>query len=57
MKTYNVTIRATVTKTIRVENAESEQQAIEQAHRLFTTLCDGADEDYNETLMDVEELT
>lgn len=54
MKTYDVTIRATVTKTIRVTE-ESDTLAIDTAHSLFTTECDG-DEHYEETTLDVTEV-
>ena len=54
MKTYNITISATVTKIITV-SAETRQDAVEQAHEEFTVVCDG-DEDYNEETLNVEEL-
>jgi len=54
MKTYDVTIRATVTKTIRVTE-DNEGIAIAMAHSLFTTECDG-DEYYEETTLDVTEV-
>lgn len=44
---YNVTIRATVTKTLTVV-AASLDEAIEVAHCEFTTACDGEEEDYTE---------
>jgi len=52
MKTYLVTIRAVVTKTLHVM-ADSEQEAVETAHSEFTTECDG-DEDYQEDTLRVE---
>lgn len=55
MPTYDVTITATVTKTIRVE-AENEEEAIEQAHESFTTVCDGPDERYEENTDSVVEV-
>ena len=55
MKTYAITIRATVTKTITVE-ADNEDDAMEQAHELFSVLCDDIDEDYNEEVIDFEEI-
>lgn len=54
MKTYDVTIRATVTKTIRVE-AEDKTEATIQAHEQFTTGCDG-DENYEQNTLDIEEV-
>lgn len=54
MKTYDVTIRATVTKTIRVTE-ESKGSAIGKAHSLFTTEYD-SDEHYEETTLDVTEV-
>jgi hypothetical protein len=55
MPTYDVTITARVTKTIRVE-ADTEQEAIEQAHESFTTVCDGPDEKYEEDTDSVVEV-
>jgi hypothetical protein len=55
MKTYDVTIRATVTKTIRVQ-AESKEDAYCEAHEEFTTECDG-EEYYEEETMNVDEVT
>lgn len=54
MKHYNVTIRATVTKTLSIV-AENEEEAVEMAHQEFSTECDG-DEVYTEDTLDVEEL-
>lgn len=55
LKTYDVTIRATVTKTLRVED-EDEEMAIQQAHASFSVLCDDIDEDYKEDCLNVEEV-
>lgn len=55
MKTYEVTIRATVTKTLTVE-ADSADEAVDQAHAEFTTVCDGGDEDYSEDILNVTEI-
>lgn len=52
MPTYDVTIRATVTKTIRVE-ADTEHEASDLAHGAFTTDCDGSGERYEEQCLDV----
>lgn len=55
MKTYNVTIRATVTKTLQVE-AESEDAAAEAAHQEFTVTNDGdEDECYEQDTVRIEE--
>lgn len=55
MKTYDVTIQATVTKTIRVK-AKNIDDAYVTAHDEFTTECDG-DERYDEQTLDVHEVT
>lgn len=44
---WEVTIRATVTKTYTV-TANNEQDAIEQAHQVFSVLNDDIPEDYNQ---------
>lgn len=54
VKTFNVTIRAVITKTERVE-AATKEQAIELAHEQFSVLCDG-EEDYDEQTLDCEEV-
>ena len=54
MKTYNVTIRATITKTYRVE-AENVDKATEVAHEIFSVLNDDTDENYEQDLLDVEQ--
>ena len=46
MKQFDVTIRAVITKTLRVE-AEDGDAACEAAHQAFTVECDG-DEDYQQ---------
>ena len=55
MKTYAITIRATVTKTITVE-ADNEDDAMEQANELFSVLCDDIEEDYHEEVIGFEEV-
>jgi hypothetical protein len=55
MKQYQVTIRATVTKTYTVE-AENADKAIETGHEIFSVLEDGADEDYDQDVLSVEEM-
>lgn len=54
MNQFDVTIRATVTKTIRVE-ADDWKQAEELAHGQFTTECDGQ-ERYAEECLDCVEV-
>lgn len=54
MKTYDVTIRATITKTIRVE-AENEDDAYVEAHEQFSVLPDG-EERYEQEATDIEEV-
>ena len=53
MKTYEVTIRATITKTY-IEVANTEQEAIDQAQESFSVLEDGTDENYDQEILDVE---
>ena len=53
MPKFNVTIRATVIKTITVD-AAGRDEAYSLAHDEFTTVCDG-DERYEETTLAVEE--
>jgi hypothetical protein len=55
MPIYDVVIRATVTKTIRVE-AIHKDHAAEEAHEQFTTECDGGDENYEEECLDITEV-
>jgi hypothetical protein len=55
MKTYDVTITATVTKTIRVE-ALTQDAAIEAAHERFSVEADDTDERYTEHTDNVEEV-
>ena len=49
MKTWDVKIRATVIKTIRVD-AETEEEAINDAHSNFTVASNDGDEDYDEAM-------
>jgi hypothetical protein len=56
MKTYAVTIKATVYKTITVE-AENEDDAYVEAHEQFSVLPEpGVYERYEQETMDIEEL-
>ena len=54
MKTYRVTIRATVTKTLTVK-AENEDDAYVAAHEDFSVLNTGEDENYTQETLEVEE--
>jgi hypothetical protein len=54
MKTYSVTIRATVVKTLRVK-AEDEETATTMAHEDFTVQLTDDLEDYEEETLRVEE--
>ena len=51
---YNITIRATVTKTLRVE-AETRDDAIELANEEFSVENDHNDENYEQDLLDITE--
>lgn len=55
MKTYAVTIKATIYKTYTVEAAD-EGEAYDLAHESFSVLHDGAPERYEEETVDVKEL-
>ena len=55
MKTYAVTITATVTKTYTVE-AASKDEALSLAHESFSVVHDGAPERYEEETNSVEEV-
>lgn len=56
MPIFDVTIQATVTKTIRVE-ADNDQQATEQAHQIFTVEPDQLDEEkYDEQCLSCKEV-
>ena len=55
MKTFKVTIRATVIKTLKVE-AEDEVDAITEAHEDFTVALTDDLEDYEEETLDVREV-
>jgi len=54
MKTYSITIRATVTKTLRVE-ADNEEDAIMMAHEEFDAANDHNDENYEQDTLDITE--
>jgi hypothetical protein len=56
MKTYEVTIKATIYKTITVE-AANEDDAYEAAHEQFSVLPEpGVLERYEQETMDIEEV-
>ena len=55
MKTYEVTIRATVTKVIRVE-AMNEDDANIEARERFSVAEVSPEEDYDEETLDIEEV-
>ena len=55
MKTYDVTIRATIYKTIRVE-AENENDAYVEAHEVFSVLNDDTPEQYKQDSVGIEEV-
>jgi hypothetical protein len=54
MKTYSITIRATVTKTLQVQ-ADNEQDAVEMANEEFSVENDHNDENYEQDLLGVIE--
>jgi len=59
MKAWDVTIVATVRKTIRVteeDGVSNEEEATELAHSLFTTVTDDIPEAYDEDTSDVNEV-
>mgnify|MGYP006090403407 CR=1 FL=1 len=56
MPFYNVTITATVTKTLTVETGDKEK-AYEVAHENFHTQCESTDENYNEETDSVVEIS
>jgi len=55
MKTYEVTIRATIYKTITVE-AENEDDAYVEAHERFSVLNDDTPEQYEQDSVGIEEV-
>jgi len=56
MKTYDITIRAIVIKTLRIE-AEDEDEAIMEAHSEFDVTCTDEREDYEEETLNIKEVT
>lgn len=55
MKTFEVTIRATVTKTYTVQ-AKDKHDAYNEAHEVFTVSPDDANEYYDEETIDIREV-
>lgn len=56
MKTYDVTIRCTITKTIQVE-AKDQSDAQSMAHERFSINVDKYDEDYEQDTLSIKEVT
>jgi hypothetical protein len=52
---YRVTIQAIVTKTYEV-NAQTEDEAVEEAHQIFSVLNDGMPEDFEQDTLSVERV-
>ena len=52
MKPYEVIIRAIIVKSIRVQ-ADSQEDAIQTAHELFTSDCDDQELRYEQETIDV----
>jgi hypothetical protein len=52
MKPYEVIIRAIIVKSIRVQ-ADSQEEAIQTAHELFTSDCDDQELRYEQETIDV----
>ena len=52
MKPYEIIIRAIIVKSIRVQ-ADSQEEAIETAHDLFTSDCDDQELRYEQETIDV----
>lgn len=55
MKTYEVTIEATITKTYTVQ-AENSDEAYETAHEIFSVLTDDAKEYYDQQTLNIQEI-
>jgi hypothetical protein len=63
MKAWDVKIRATIEKTIRIEaedmespeDINDEDKVAELAHQIFSVNCDGNDESYEQDTVAVEE--
>jgi hypothetical protein len=55
MPVYDVTIKATIAKTIRL-HAKDQDEAVQQAHELFTPYCDGSEERYEQEFDSIVEV-
>lgn len=55
MKTYDVTIQAIVTKTLRVE-AEDSNEATILAHEIFNVYSGEGEEHYDEQTLEISEV-
>ncbi len=55
MKIFDVLVRATVIKTVRVE-AENEEDADVFANESFSVLNNGSDEDYIQETIEIQEV-
>ena len=56
MKSYDITVRAIITKTLRVE-ANTQDEAVEIAHDLFDLHYeDDIPEDYDEETLEIKEV-
>jgi len=55
MKTYEVTIRATIVKTYTIE-AQNEDEALATGHDIFSVETDEAPEHYEQDTVDVSEV-
>ena len=56
MPDYDITIKGTVTKTIRVEDCKTMEEAIEEAHSLFSVSPTDESEKYTEEFISAEEI-
>ena len=54
--TYDVTIEATVRKTIRIEDAQCEDEAIQFAHGRFKVAKTDEPEKYDEQTIDIQKV-
>ena len=55
MKTFDVVVRAIITKTIRLD-AETAALAAEEANQIFSVASDGMDESYEQDTLSTEEV-
>lgn len=52
---WDVTITCQVRKTIHIDEAKDEAEAVEMAHQMFSCLADGSSEKYEQETEDVKE--